>query len=386
MKSVNAGGRHLAFQWVSPYEPGDSRGGWKSMQYYLLRALEEARGPSRRLAPVEVPEEAGAKWVSRVWKKLGIPRSYAYYSPTRLKRYAGTVEPFLAELPGVPVVFFGALPFVACRPAAPYYMYTDGCFAIHYWEYNKDHSHRRADIERICREEAEFMAGSAGVWCSSQWLAERLTREYGLPAGLARFVGTGPGNVPAAGVGSVAGGRGKTVVMIAADFERKGGRLAVAAVAEANRRGAGLTLRIIGEKPPEGVMGEGFVEWCGWLDLRQVEDRVKFAEVLSEAGLHLLLSRNDLSPLAIPEASTYGVPTLATDVGAIGEMIRHGETGWVVPREADAVVVGGLLAEIFGDEGRLGAAGAAARELQERVWNWRSVAARCFEGVASGVR
>jgi len=280
------------------------------------------------------------------------------------------------------VVFFGALPFVACRPAVPYYMYTDGCFAIHYWEYNKDHSHRKSDIERICREEAEFMTGSAGVWCSSQWLVERLTKEYGLPPGRARFVGTGPGNVPGREEGVEVG---KTVVMIAADFERKGGALAVAGVEEANRRGAGLTLRIIGEKPPEGVLAKGFVEWCGWLDLRKVEDRAKFAGVVSGAGVHLLPSRNDLSPLAIPEASTYGVPTLATEVGAIGEMIRHGETGWVVPRDADAGVIGGMLSGIFAEPERMRAAGEAARALQMEVWNWGSVAARCLEGVGAGV-
>lgn len=382
MKTTTDASRHLAFQWVSPYEVGDSRGGWKSMQYYLLRALEAARGPSRRLAPVEVPEEIGAKWVSRVLKKVGIPRGYAYYSESRLRRYAETVEPFLAEMPGVPVVFFGPLPFVACRPAAPYYMYTDGSFGIHYWEYNKDHSHRKGDIERICRAEADFMAASAGVWCSSQWLVERLTREYGLPEGRARFVGTGPGNVPGAVGGAVAG---KTVVMIAADFERKGGELAVAAVEEANRSGAGLTLRIIGEKPPEGVLAAGFVEWCGWLDLRNPADRGKFAEVLSSAGLHLLLSRNDLSPLAIPEASMHGVATLATEVGAMGEMIRDGETGWVVRREAGAEEIGELLRGIFAKPERLRAAGEAARELQREVWNWDAVAARCVEGMGSGV-
>ncbi|MEI6915345.1 MAG: hypothetical protein WCL39_09460, partial [Armatimonadota bacterium] len=86
------------------------------------------------------------------------------------------------------------------------------------------------DLERIGAAEAEFMRRSAGVWCSSQWVAERITRQYQLPAGHARCVGTGPGDVPPA----IEPVRYENfLVMIAADFERKQGRLAVEAVAAA---------------------------------------------------------------------------------------------------------------------------------------------------------
>ena len=79
----------------------------------------------------------------------------------------------------------------------PYYIYTDGAFFIHYWEYNQDHSHSRKDIARITEAEAEFMRNAARVWCSSQKkVADRVTHEYRLVPDQAVFVGTGPGRMP----------------------------------------------------------------------------------------------------------------------------------------------------------------------------------------------
>ncbi|HSY43968.1 MAG TPA: hypothetical protein VK811_08640, partial [Candidatus Acidoferrum sp.] len=146
-----------SFNWVSPYRPDDARGGWKAMQFHLLQALESRLGLSHRIAPVEVREEFVGKWISRAQKKLHIPRRYAYYSESRLFAFAEEVHEHLPENGTIPVVFFGPLPFVKCRPTVPYFIYTDGAFFIHYWEYNQDHSYAKKDIERICVAEAEFM-------------------------------------------------------------------------------------------------------------------------------------------------------------------------------------------------------------------------------------
>lgn len=361
------------FTWVSPYHPNDSRGGWKSMQYHLLRVLEAQLGPARRIAPVEVPEELFAKWVSRLQKKIRIPRRYAYYSESRLSAYAEAVQAQLPNDVSQPVVFFGPLPFVKCRPAAPYYLYTDGAFFIHYWEYNKDHSHRKSDIARIERLEAEFMGRAAGVWCSSQWVADRITKAYNLEAGKAICVGTGPGNVPLP-IGPVR--YENFLVMIAGDFERKGGRLAVEAVAAAQKLGAEVGLKFIGAKPPSDVLALPFVEWCGWLDLDRNPDRQRFCDLLSRAGAQILLSRSDLTPLVIPEAARYGKATIATSVGGIPEMIQDGKTGWLIVPNSSSKEIGRKIARIFKQAQERCAVGLAAQENCARNWSWTAVAER----------
>jgi glycosyltransferase involved in cell wall biosynthesis len=371
--------RPTSFTWISPYHPDDARGGWKSMQFHLLRALEAQLGAARRVAPVEVPEEFVGKWASRIQKKLGIPRRYACYSESRLTAFAETVHGRLADNSG-PVVFFGPLPFVKCRPAAPYYIYTDGAFFIHYRDYNQDHSHDPNDIKRIEAAEAEFMRRSAGVWCSSQWVADRITREYGLEAGKAMFVGTGPGDVPPP-VPPVCWGN--YLVMIAADFERKGGRLAAESVAEARKLGADINLKFIGAEPPPEVLALPFVEWCGWLDMKTADDRSKFAKILSQAGAQILLSRNDLTPLAIAEAATCSKATIATAVGGIPEMIQDGKTGWLIRPEASPAEIGARLAEIFKQPAKLAEAGNATAAFCAENWSWKATANRCIANMTA---
>jgi glycosyltransferase involved in cell wall biosynthesis len=362
------------FTWVSPYSADDSRGGWKAMQFHLLRELEARLGMARRLAPVDVPEEFFGKWISRLQKKAGLPRSYAYYSESRLKAFADLVHSQLSSADSGPVVFFGPLPFVKCRPSTPYYIYTDGAFFIHYWEYNQDHSHDKKDISRIAAAEAEFMRGAAKVWCSSQWVADRITREYGLDAGKAIFVGTGPGGVPP----PIAPVRYENfLVMIGGDFERKGGRLAVESVAAARKLGVEVGIKFIGAQPPADLMALPFVEWCGWLDMAKEPDRVRFAEIMSRAGAQILLSRTDLTPLVIPETATYSKATFATRVGGIPEMIQDGKTGWLVASTATLAEIGGKIAEIFRHPEYLAQIGNASKNFCSENWSWQAVGDKC---------
>ncbi len=50
-------------------------------------------------------------------------------------------------------------------------------------------------------------------------------------------------------------------------------------------------------------------------------------------GLDVLIcaSQNEGTPVALIEAMAAGVPVLSTDVGGVGDLVAHGETGWLVP-------------------------------------------------------
>jgi glycosyltransferase involved in cell wall biosynthesis len=162
--------------------------------------------------------------------------------------------------------------------------------------------------------------------------------------------------------------------MIAADFERKGGRLAVEAVTESRREGADLKIKFIGARPPRDVMNLPFVEWCGWLNLSKAEDRRQFNHIISSAGAQVLFSRADLTPLAIPEAASYSKGTIATSVGGIPEMIRDGQTGWLVPPTATAKEIGTALARLFRNPEQLASVGRAAQKFCRENWSWCAVA------------
>jgi glycosyltransferase involved in cell wall biosynthesis len=83
--------------------------------------------------------------------------------------------------------------------------------------------------------------------------------------------------------------------------------------------------------------------------------RVSFAgmrrdirEILSLADVFALPSLSEASPVSLMEAAFMGVPSVATRVGGVPEVVRDGETGLLVPPrnvEALAEAIGGLLAD-----------------------------------------
>jgi glycosyltransferase involved in cell wall biosynthesis len=86
--------------------------------------------------------------------------------------------------------------------------------------------------------------------------------------------------------------------------------------------------------------------------------------ILSEAQVSLLVTNWEGFPLSILEAMRAGLPVVATSVAGIGESVRDGETGFLVPRggvEQLRAHLGRLLTDA-GLRCRLGASGRAFYE------------------------
>ena len=113
----------------------------------------------------------------------------------------------------------------------------------------------------------------------------------------------------------------------------KGVDLLVRAVALAAMQGAHVRATIAGDGPERDTLELLAAEL-------RVLDRVHFigrvddiVPVLREADALVIPSRSENLPLAALEAIAAGVPVVATDVGGVGEIVRPGITGWLVPPE-----------------------------------------------------
>ncbi len=89
----------------------------------------------------------------------------------------------------------------------------------------------------------------------------------------------------------------------------------------------------------------------------EVED---VEEILSRAGLFVLSSKWEGLPLSVIEAMRAGLPVVATDVGGVGELVRHGENGFLVEKGDVEGLMEGIrslllqpsLRKIMGERGR----------------------------------
>ena len=111
---------------------------------------------------------------------------------------------------------------------------------------------------------------------------------------------------------------------------------------------------------------------------------------LGEFDLFVLPTRSDNQPIAAIEAMLAGLPAVVTDVGGLGELVRDGACGWVVPSDDPAALAGAIAEAVAADptaRAALGASGeafarrqfdvdsavAAMQAVYERVWRARRV-------------
>ncbi|NOT49402.1 MAG: glycosyltransferase family 4 protein [Acidobacteria bacterium] len=101
------------------------------------------------------------------------------------------------------------------------------------------------------------------------------------------------------------------------------------------------------------------------------------------ADIYLNTNRIDNMPVSVVEACAYGLPVVATRVGGLPYLIRHGENGFLVPNE-DVAAMTEAVKELIENPDLTRSISLAARRLAERsAWkrvrdNWEELFRRAL--------
>ncbi len=168
-----------------------------------------------------------------------------------------------------------------------------------------------------------------------------------------------------------------TVALVARMLRSKGVLDAVAAVRRLRAQGAAIELVLAGPTDPDNpdsldeaalraLAAEPGIEWLGQVeDVREVWSRAAIAVFPSTYGEGV--------PKALLEAAACGRPIVAADMPGCREVVRHAETGLLVP-PGDVAALAGAIVALADDPARRQAMGAAARALSEREFDDAAVA------------
>jgi glycosyltransferase involved in cell wall biosynthesis len=163
-------------------------------------------------------------------------------------------------------------------------------------------------------------------------------------------------------------GKSLVVGFIGLNPERKGLPTIAEAVQLLRRSGYNICLHVIGRCPLEISRQDGVTHF-GLLDKSVAMDR--FVEIVRNVDLGCMLSRAELTGIALLEFLRMGVPIIGTDVGGIPDIVDLG-AGHLVPPEISPVDLAQRLAHMLDDPDRLA-------QLQENAWrrrhnaSWRRV-------------
>jgi glycosyltransferase involved in cell wall biosynthesis len=137
-----------------------------------------------------------------------------------------------------------------------------------------------------------------------------------------------------------------------ANWQRKGGDVAVEVTKRLNQLGLPTELYVIGGQPTSSEPLPDFIQFFGLISKSTEAGRQHIEQLLCESHFLILPTRADCSPIAFPEANSFGVPSLATNVGGISTPIKNNLNGRTFSLDADPTEYCDYILSLFEDYNR----------------------------------
>jgi glycosyltransferase involved in cell wall biosynthesis len=176
------------------------------------------------------------------------------------------------------------------------------------------------------------------------------------------------------------------ILTVGAFEQKKGLDILLRAFGQIAQRDAAISLVLIGRRGPCGAQIRRMIREHSIERRVEVYENVPHGDVLAvmqQAQLFVLPSRREPFGITLLEAGAFRVPTVATRVGGIPEVVSHGETGLLVPAEdPDALAAG--MSRLLDDPAT---ASALAEAMHQRVASRFTAqsAYRKYEALIDGV-
>jgi glycosyltransferase involved in cell wall biosynthesis len=220
---------------------------------------------------------------------------------------------------------------------------------------------------------------AAHVVTWSEWAKQGLVDEYGIDPDHVTVVAPGVDvdQWDRPGERAPADGRPVRILFVGGDLRRKGGDLLIDAVRRLRAEDGlpDLELHLVTTAPvdeePGVVVHRGLTS-----------NSAALIEQYHLADVFALPTLGDCLPMVLAEAAATGLPLLSTDVGAIHEIVRQGETGELVPTgDVDALTA--ALRRLVADEPLRRSYGEAALRLARADHDARANAGRIVSILAA---
>jgi glycosyltransferase involved in cell wall biosynthesis len=232
----------------------------------------------------------------------------------------------------------------------------------------------RREIEIAISLEAGLVRRASMNLVSGKWLARSLREHYGVPAENIRVIPWGA-NIDSADVPNSSdiyrGSPGNvcSLLFLGTNWSGKGGDLAYETLQRLVDRGVPAELVVVGCQPPEGRAHEK-IQVIGRLYKSDPADRRRISDLLRTSSFLLLPTRAECFGHVFCEAGAYGLPSITTKVGGVGEVVRDGENGMALPLSAGAEDYAETIAKLWFNHDEYRALSAGARRAFDERLNW----------------
>jgi glycosyltransferase involved in cell wall biosynthesis len=262
---------------------------------------------------------------------------------------------------------------VACLQAdVPIVLVLDATFAL-----QRDYYPQFSDLWAWSARQAEQVERAAyrnasSLAFSSRWAARSAVEDYGVDPQKVHVIpyGANLDSIPPRdGVLRKAPSPACRLLLVGVGWKEKGGPIALEALKQLEAIGIEAELTVCGSTPPRGT-AHPRMRVIPFLDKRDGRQRRQLEQLYATSDFLLLPTRRDATPHVLCEASAFGLPSITSDTGAVRELVRDGENGYVLPYDAAGRDYARIIADIHRDQARYAALAASSRDAYEARLSW----------------
>ncbi|HSY19287.1 MAG TPA: glycosyltransferase family 4 protein [Candidatus Acidoferrales bacterium] len=367
---------------------------WSGLPFFIRQALENAGVETVTIPLVDQVDLRGQLPRFLYWRWLRGKRYLRYCEVGLLKGYARQIEQYLATHPVDAVFSPSTWPIAYLKTSLPVVFWTDACFAGMLDFYGAFTRVAPPSIQAGHAAEQEALRHCARAIYSSQWAAQSALQNYQVEPGKVVVVPFG-GNLqepPTAEEAAAAvWARDMSLcnlLLVGVDWERKGADIAVDAVEALNAAGLNARLTVVGCKPPPSRRLPACVEIIPFIGKDTVEHRRQIGELYRRSHFFIMPTRAEAFGLVFAEASAFGVPCLATQVGGIPSVIIDEVNGRLFPLGAGGAEYADYIIKFMQDSSRYRELALRTAEDSAKRLSWnvsgRKVAEMLDESVRQG--
>jgi glycosyltransferase involved in cell wall biosynthesis len=325
----------LRIAYVTTYDAADTSV-WSGTGHHIGKSLEAQGMEVIYVGPLE---DRGGRRASlkRVVARTIRKRFLRERDPAVSRGYAEQVE---LKLRGQDVDWIlspGTIPIAEIGGTIPIAFWTDATFAQMIDLYPEFESLTRQTIDDGNRLEQKALDRASIAIYASGWAARSAIAEYGADPSKVKIVPFGA-NMPVdrtrRDVELIIANRPGDVcrlLFVGVDWHRKGGDLALKIASRLHDSGVRCELTIVGSNPDIPESMRDLVNVAGFVSKKTRQGREQLEQLFSSSHFLVMPSRAECFGVVFAEAASFGVPSIASDVGGIPSAIRDGVNGFTFP-------------------------------------------------------
>ena len=130
---------------------------------------------------------------------------------------------------------------------------------------------------------------------------------------------------------------------IGVEWHRKGMEDAIKIIGLLNKKGYNCSLSIVGCYPPKNTKIFKFVKLHGYLNKEIISQKNKLKKLYTNSHFFILMSKAEAFGVVFNEASSFGLPSIAANVGGISSVLDDNSAIIVDKNENLKVIVNKIL-------------------------------------------